>query len=264
MDIALVQLSSPDDESQNQRIERAEQLLRAQEAADLIVLPELWSAGYFHFDQYPELSETVDGRTVSMCAAVAKNLGAYVHVGSIVERVSERVLRNTSVLIDPHGGIAHQYSKLHVFGYKSLEADLLTPGDSLQVAETPYGKMAGTTCYDLRFPGLWSELSLRGAEIVVVPAAWPAARREHWRLLTSARAVEHQVYVLACNASGTQGGVELGGTSRIVDPGGRLLAEAGEGEEVLRTTIDPELVHTTRREFPVIADRLTDYSGLTR
>ncbi|QSZ54001.1 carbon-nitrogen family hydrolase [Paenarthrobacter sp. AT5] len=264
MDIALVQLSSPDDDSQTQRIERTEKLLREQEGADLIVLPELWSAGYFHFGQYPELSETLNGPTVRMCASVAKNLGTYVHVGSIVERVAGGALRNTSVLVDPRGNIAHQYSKLHVFGYKSLEADLLTRGDSLQVADTPYGKMAGTTCYDLRFPGLWSELSVRGAEIVVVPAAWPAARREHWRLLTSARAVEHQVYVLACNAAGRQEGVELGGTSRIVDPGGRLLAEAGDGEEVLRTTIDPDLVHTTRREFPVIADRLTDYSALTR
>ena len=270
MDIALVQLSSPDNETQSRRIERAEALLREQRGADLIVLPELWSAGYFHFEQYPDLSETVDGPTVAMCAAVAKDLGAYVHVGSIVERLegggpgSSPVLRNTSVLVDPQGTVAHRYSKLHVFGYKSLEADLLTPGASLPVADTPFGQMAGTTCYDLRFPGLWSELSVRGAEIVVVPAAWPAARREHWKLLTSARAVEHQVFVLACNAAGIQEGVELGGTSRVVDPAGRLVAEAGAGEEVLRLSIDPGLVQTTRSEFPVIADRLADYSGLAR
>lgn len=264
MDIALVQLSSPDAESQTQRIERAEKLLREQAGADLIVLPELWSAGYFHFDQYPALSETLNGPTLSMCASVAKDLNAYVHAGSIVERIDGGALRNTSVLVDPQGHVVHEYSKLHVFGYKSLEADLLTPGTSLPVADTPFGKMAGTTCYDLRFPGLWSELSLRGAEIVVVPAAWPAARREHWKLLTSARAVEHQVFVLACNATGVQEGVELGGTSRIVDPAGRLLAEAGTGEEVLRATIDPNSVQETRREFPVIADRLTDYSGLAR
>ncbi|MHC6222862.1 carbon-nitrogen family hydrolase [Arthrobacter sp. MMS24-S77] len=270
MDIALVQLSSPDNETQSQRIERAEAILREQRGADLIVLPELWSAGYFHFEQYPELSETVDGSTVAMCSAVAKELGTYVHVGSIVERVEggapggSPMLRNTSVLVDPQGKVAHRYSKLHVFGYKSLEADLLTPGVSLPVADTPFGRMAGTTCYDLRFPGLWSELSVRGAEIVVVPAAWPAARREHWKLLTSARAVEHQVFVLACNAAGIQDGVELGGASRIVDPAGRLVAEAGASEEVLRASIDPSLVQTTRSEFPVIADRLADYSGLAR
>ena len=270
MDLALVQLSSPDDETQSQRTDRAEALLREQRGADLIVLPELWSAGYFHFGQYPELSESVNGPTVAMCAAVAKDLGAYVHVGSIVERidgpatVGSPAFRNTSVLVDPQGNLAHRYSKLHVFGYKSLEADLLTPGTSLPVAATPFGQMAGTTCYDLRFPGLWSELRVRGAEIVIVPAAWPAARREHWKLLTSARAVEHQVFVLACNAAGTQEGVELGGTSRVIDPSGRLVAEAGTGEEVLHASIDPGLVQATRSEFPVIADRLADYSGLAR
>lgn len=264
MDVALVQLSSPDNEPQAERIERAESLLRDQHGADLLVLPELWSAGYFHFGQYPELSESTTGRTVSMCASVARNLKTHVHIGSIVERAGDGALRNTSVLVDPEGKIVHTYSKLHVFGYKSLEAELLTPGTSLPVADTAFGRMAGTTCYDLRFPGLWSELSVRGAEIVIVPAAWPAARREHWRLLTSARAVEHQVYVLACNAAGVQTGVELGGTSRIVDPAGRLVAEAGTGEEVLRAAIDPSLVHATRREFPVIADRLADYAGLAR
>ncbi|GGI02797.1 carbon-nitrogen family hydrolase [Arthrobacter liuii] len=270
MEIALVQLSSPDNETQGQRIERAEAILRAQRRPDLIVLPELWSAGYFHFEQYGERAETVDGPTVAMCAAVAKDLGTYVHVGSIIEQAkggvsgSSPVLRNTSVLVDPEGKVAHRYSKIHVFGYKSLEADLLTPGTSLPVVHTPFGKMAGTTCFDLRFPGLWSELSVRGAEIVVVPAAWPAERLEHWRLLTSARALEHQVFLLACNAAGTQKGVELGGTSRVVDPAGRVVAEAGSDEEVLRVSIDPGLVQATRREFPVIPGRLTDYSGLGR
>ncbi|MDQ4504369.1 carbon-nitrogen family hydrolase [Sinomonas sp. ASV322] len=264
MDISLVQLSSPDSETQAERIDRAEAILRAQAGADLMVLPELWSAGYFHFDQYPDLSETLEGgATVAMCAAVARDLRAHVHVGSIVERAAHGALRNTSVLLGPDGSVVHEYSKIHVFGYQSLEAGLLTPGASLPVAAAPFGRVAGITCYDLRFPGLWSELSVRGAEIVIVPAAWPAARREHWRLLTSARAVEHQVFVLACNAAGVQEGVELGGASRVVDPTGRVLAEAGDGDEVLRASIDPSLVQTTRDEFPVIADRLPDYASLS-
>ncbi|MDP5225693.1 MULTISPECIES: carbon-nitrogen family hydrolase [Arthrobacter] len=262
MEISLIQLSSPDTESQAQRIDRAESLIRAQDGADLIVLPELWSAGYFHFDEYPDLAEDLHGPTVAMCSAVARELETHVHLGSIVERTDSGALRNTSLLLGPDGAIVHRYSKIHVFGYQSLEAELLTPGDSLPVAVTPFGTVAGITCYDLRFPGLWSELSTRGAGIVVVPAAWPAARREHWRLLTSARAVEHQMFVLACNAAGVQEGVELGGTSRVVDPAGRLLAEAGPQEEILRVTIDPSQVDTVRREFPVITDRLADYASL--
>lgn len=270
MEIALVQLSSPDNETQSQRIDRAEALLRQQRGADLLVLPEIWSAGYFHFKQYRELSETGHGLTVRMCTAVAKELRTYVHIGSMIEQVqgaahgSAPALRNTSMLIDPQGNVAHRYSKIHVFGYQSLETELLSPGTSLPVVHTPFGSVAATTCYDLRFPGLWSELSVRGAEIVIVPAAWPAARREHWKLLTSVRAVEHQVFILACNAAGIQEGIELAGTSRIVDPAGHLVAEAGRGEEVLRASIDPGLVQTTRSEFPVLADRLADYQGLDR
>lgn len=263
MEIALLQVASPDLETQLDRIDRVAQLLADQRGADLVVLPELWSAGYFHFDEYPALSETLDGATVRMCQSAARSLKAHVHIGSIVERTSSGALRNTSLLLTPSGDIVHRYSKIHVFGYRSQEAQLLTPGDALPVAETALGLIAGTTCYDLRFPGLWSELSVRGAEIVIVPAAWPAARREHWQLLTSTRALEHQVFVIACNAAGSQNGVQLGGTSRIVDPFGRLIAEAGEQEDVLRASVDLATVAATRTEFPVINDRLPDYASLS-
>ncbi len=263
MEIALVQVASDDLEPPRDRIERVRELLSAQKEADLVVLPELWSAGYFHFDEYPALAESLDGPTVRMCADVARELGTWVHAGSIVERGDDGALRNTSLLLDPTGKVAHRYSKIHVFGYRSREAELLSPGTALPVASTPFGTVAGITCYDLRFPGLWSELGSRGAELVIVPAAWPAARREHWRLLTSARAVEHQLIVVACNAAGTQAGVELGGTSRVVDPTGRLLGECGADEEVLRVHADLRSVAAWRAEFPVIADRLADYSQLS-
>ncbi|PRI11539.1 carbon-nitrogen hydrolase [Leucobacter massiliensis] len=266
--VALVQLASPADETREQRIERVEALLRANAGAELYVLPELWSAGYFSFDRYAELAETLDGPTVSMGRRLARELGAAIHLGSIVERGAEGALHNTAVLVDADGRIAQTYRKIHVFGYQSLESQLLTPGDSLSVVPGPLGPTAGTTCYDLRFPGLWQELSDRGAEAVVVPAAWPAARREHWRLLTQARAVEHQLWVLACNACGEQGEpsapVRLGGTSRIVDPAGRVVAECGEDEQVLMADLDPGSVARVRAEFPVLADRLgaADYAAL--
>ncbi len=259
--IALVQVASPDAESPAERIERVEQLLRQHEGVDLFVLPELWSAGYFAFDRYDERAETLDGPTVEMGRRVARDLGAAVHLGSIVERGADGALHNTAVLIDARGRIAQTYRKIHVFGYQSLESQLLRPGGSLSVVPGPLGETASTTCYDLRFPGLWQELSARGAETVVVPAAWPAARREHWRLLTQARAVEHQVWVLACNACGTQGegagAVALGGFSRVVDPSGRVVAECGDGEEVLVVEVDASRVAEVRAEFPVIADRLS-------
>ena len=262
MKVALAQVASPDSETREERIDRVEAILRGIDGAELIVLPELWSAGYFHFDEYQSLAETLAGPTVSMCSRVAAELGVYLHVGSIIEAGEDGRLSNTSILLGPDGKILHTYRKIHVFGYKSKEASLLTAGSSLPVVELPFGATAGITCYDLRFPGLWMELSTRGAEIVIVPAAWPAARREHWRLLTTARALEHQIFVIACNAAGSQEGVELGGHSRVVDPAGNVLAEAGAGESVLMVDIDPDQVKAVRTEFPVIGDRLAAYDAL--
>ncbi|MGK0714951.1 nitrilase-related carbon-nitrogen hydrolase [Leucobacter sp. W1153] len=258
--VALVQVASPDSESQSERIDRVETLLRAHgdSSVELFVLPELWSAGYFAFAHYDDLAEALDGPTVSMGQRVAKDLGAWIHLGSFVERGAAGSLHNTAVLISPTGEIAHTYRKIHVFGYQSLEAELLTPGDALGVSSSPLGPLASTTCYDLRFPGLWLELGARGAESVAVPAAWPAARREHWRLLTQARAVEHQLWVLAVNACGSQGEIELGGCSRVVDPWGTVVAECSPSdEEVLIVDLDPGLVAQVRAEFPVIGDRLS-------
>ncbi|MPV35539.1 carbon-nitrogen family hydrolase [Georgenia subflava] len=264
MRVALVQVASPPEESVEDRRARVGQLVRSAAGADLIVLPELWGVGYFAFDSYAAAAETLDGPTVAWAADLARELGAHLHLGSLVEDVGNGRYRNTAVLVAPDGTVAHDYSKIHVFGYKSKEAELLQPGTQVAVSDTPFGAVGSTTCYDLRFPELWRRLVDTGAELVVVPAAWPAARREHWRLLTTARAVEQQVYVIACNAVGTQAGTELGGHSRVVDPWGTVLAEAGTDEGVTFCDLDPALVGQVRDEFPVLKDRLSDYGALAR
>lgn len=263
MKIALAQVASPDEESSAERLERVcAMLTRLEQNVDLVVLPELWRVGYNHFDDYPHAAESLSGPTVQALAGIARQRRCYLHLGTIVETGEQGKLRNTAVLIGPDGRIAHRYSKVHVFGYHSREAQLLQPGTEIGTAATPFGQVAATTCYDLRFPGLWSELVGAGAQLVVVPAAWPRARREHWRLLTSARAVDNQVFVIACNATGTHNAVELGGHSRIVDPWGAVVAEADATEGIIVAEIDPSLVERTRTEFPVLADRLDNYGLL--
>jgi predicted amidohydrolase len=224
--------------------------------ADLVVLPELWLPGYFAFDSYAELAEPLDGDTVSAGREWAVRLGAHLHLGSILERDEQGRLYNTAVLIGPDGQTIHTYRKIHVFGYRSREAELLTPGERVDVVHTPLGRLGATTCYDLRFPELYRALVDEGAESVVVCSAWPAARLAHWRLFTSTRAVEEQVVLIACNAVGQQaGGVRLAGHSRVVDPWGEVLAEAGEDEGVAICDIDTGVVASARTEFPVLADR---------
>ena len=260
--VALVQVASPPAEAQFDRIKRVAQLLRGYKDVDLFVLPELWSPGYFAFDEYATRAEALDGPTVTAMAEVASELGSWIHLGSIIERGSSEhgtagQLFNTAVLLNAAGEIVQLYRKIHVFGYESLESQLLTPGETLSVTDSPVGPLASTTCYDLRFPGLWQQISDRGAWAAVVPAAWPAARREHWRVLSQARAIEHQLWVLACNAGGVQGDVQLGGFSRIIDPSGQVVLECGDGEEVRVADLPLDAVSLTREAFPVIADRLS-------
>ncbi|WP_227998940.1 carbon-nitrogen family hydrolase [Nocardia australiensis] len=263
MKIALAQIASPDTETPADRLERGRRAVaEISEDVELVVLPELWRVGYNHFDNYPAAAESLDGPTAQVMRAIARDRGCYVHAGTIVEQADAGKLRNTAILFGPDGRLVHHYSKIHVFGYQSREAQLLEPGHAIDVADTPFGAVAATTCYDLRFPGLWTELVGAGAQLVIVPAAWPAARLAHWRLMTSARAVDNQVFVIACNATGTHQGVELAGHSRIVDPWGEVITETDDAEGISIAEIDPAVVDRTRTEFPVLTDRLDDYRFL--
>lgn len=224
------------------------------EGADLVVLPELWATGYFHFDRYRAEAEPLDGPTVTALAAVASRLGVHLVGGSIVERTPDG-LANTCLVFDPSGALVHTYRKVHLFAYGSEEARLLIPGQAVGTALGPGCIMGVTTCYDLRFPEIFRLLVADGAEVLVVPAAWPAERVAHWRLLLRARAVENQAVVVGCNGTGEQRGTTLGGHSAVVDPWGTVLAEAGAGEEVVEATVDLASLRRLRAEFPVLAQR---------
>ena len=251
-----MQVASPAAESVVQRRERVAAMVAETAGADLVVLPELWLPGYFAFDAYPELAEPLHGDTVMAAREWARQLGCHLHMGSVLERTDDGRLHNTAVLIDPDGGILHTYRKMHVFGYQSREAELLSPGETTGTAATALGRIGTTTCYDLRFPELYRTLVDEGAETIVVCSAWPAARRHHWRLFTATRAVEEQVVLIACNAVGEQaGGVRLGGHSRIVDPWGEVLVEAGDDEGITFCDVDTSVIQSARTEFPVLADR---------
>jgi predicted amidohydrolase len=259
--VSMVQVASPADETVARRRARVARLVHGAAGSDLIVLPELWAVGYFAFDAYQAAAEPVDGPTVTDAARWARELGCHILAGSYVERDGEGRLFNTTALVAPDGTVLHRYRKVHVFGYQSLEATLLTPGGEVSAVPTPFGPLGTTTCYDLRFPEIWRGLVSAGAELVVTPAAWPEARLEHWRLFTQARAVEEQVLLIACNAVGDQAGVRLGGHSRAVDPWGTVLAEAGQDEGITTVEADQKAIAQTRETFPVLGDRYEAFAA---
>jgi predicted amidohydrolase len=129
-------------------------------------------------------------------------------------------------------------------------------GDELVVVDTVVGRLGLATCYDLRFPEMFRRLGDAGADIVVVPAAWPAARVAHWRVLAQARAIENQFVVVAVNTVGVQHGLAMGGYSAVIDARGEVLAEgSADTEQVLVAEVDLDAVQQWREQFPVRADR---------
>jgi predicted amidohydrolase len=256
--VHVIQLESSLREQPADRLRRAVDLVRDQHGADLVVLPELWLSGGFAIDSFAAAAEALDGPTVSAMSAAARQLGAWVHAGSLVERTEDGRLYNTAVLLRPDGSLAAVYRKLHLFGFTGGETSVLTAGTDLVTVDLDGVTAALVTCYDLRFPELFRALLDRGAELFLVPAAWPTQRVAHWSLLARARAVEDQAFVVAVGGCGDQDGVVLGGRSVVVDPWGVVLAEAGETEQVLVADVDPALVRKTRADFPVLADRRPD------
>ncbi|TCP40770.1 putative amidohydrolase [Tamaricihabitans halophyticus] len=258
MQIALLQLASPGEESVEDRVTRVTGMLEAEHDlrdTDLLVLPEMWTAGYFSFAEYASRAEPFDGSTLATARAAARAFDLFVHLGSFVEAGADGRLYNTSAVVAPDGAVVTAYRKVHLFGYGSQESELLTAGDQLGVGRVAASTSGITTCYDLRFPELFRSLVDEGAEQLIVCAAWPAARLEHWRLFTSVRAVEQQATLIACNAVGEQHGVALGGHSRVVAPTGEVLVEAGTEQGFTYVDVDPALPRKTRAEFSALADR---------
>ncbi|WP_405890304.1 carbon-nitrogen family hydrolase [Streptomyces sp. NBC_00133] len=256
MRASLIQIAVDPDESVHSRRRRAASLVREQHGADLVVLPELWPVGAFAYQSFEGEAESPAGPTYEAMAKAASDAGVWLHAGSVVERDPDGTLYNTSLVLSPTGELAATYRKIHRFGFDQGEAVMMGAGESLVTLALPELTLGLATCYDLRFPELFRGLVDAGAQAFVVPAGWPARRREHWTLLARARAVENQAYVLACGTAGTHAGVEQAGHSIVVDPWGEVLAEAGPGEEVLSVELDVTKVLTTREQFPVLKDRM--------
>jgi predicted amidohydrolase len=229
--------------------------LEAARGAALVCLPELWHVGYPNFDRYTGGAQPADGPLTQWLARRARDLGAVLHGGSFLERDGGR-LYNTAVLFDRDGRRLGSYRKIHLFGAAGRERELLTAGDQLVTADAGWGRVGLATCYDLRFPELFRRLVDLGATVLLVPAAWRRSALADWRLLCRARALENQCFLIAAAVCGAAGGMRFSGHSMVVDPTGRIVAEAGEQETILFAEIDPGQIAETRRRFPVLKDRM--------
>lgn len=254
MRVTCIQLEMEDQDREDTITDLLEQLAKAPES-DLIVLPELWSTGFFRFSRYQTEAEGLDGLLVSQMREKAVERGCYLHMGSFVEKDGAR-FHNTSLLINPGGEIIAQYRKIHLFGYQSEEQKILTAGKAVVTAETDFGITGLSTCYDLRFPELFRAMVDSGTSIFLVTSAWPMARLDAWKLFCRSRAHENLSFLIACNCAGANEGTSYAGHSMIVSPQGDVLASAGEDGTIVSVEIDTQESSRFRSNFPALEDRV--------
>ncbi|WP_432043525.1 nitrilase-related carbon-nitrogen hydrolase [Streptomyces cadmiisoli] len=256
MRASLLQLSVDSSETAEDRRLRAAAKVRDRAGDDLVVLPELWTAGAWAYDDWEREAEPLDGPTAAAMSDAARAAGVWLHAGSIVERDAGGTLYNTALLFDRDGSLRGHYRKIHRYGFDTGEAVAMGGGNDVVTVATEFGGLGLAICYDIRFPELFRGLLDAGAELIVLPAAWPAKRLAHLQLLVRARAVEEQVFLLACDATGTHGGMQQAGHSMIVDPWGTVVADAGDGERTVTADVDMAEVTRIRTELPVLRDRV--------
>ncbi|MDD2735071.1 MAG: carbon-nitrogen family hydrolase [Desulfuromonadaceae bacterium] len=221
----------------------------AAQGVNLAVLPEMWSSG-FSYKNLNKLALRTQGIVDELLELSSRH--KMVIIGSMPEPNGDKVF-NAVYVID-NGSLAGVYRKMHLFSLLGEER-AFSGGDSWLCAETSIGKVGVIICYDLRFPELSRRLAVEGAQVICVPAQWPKPRQEHWRTLLRARAMENQLFIVACNAYGIIGKLDFFGMSMIIDAKGELLAEAGDCEGEIVASLDMQAMTDWRAQIPCFNDR---------
>jgi predicted amidohydrolase len=260
--VAAVQLNATADREAN--LAAADSLVRqaAARGARLVLLPEKWTL-LGSGEQLRAGAEPIDGPAMSWAREAARELGIELVAGSFTELDADGRRHNTSLHIGPDGEIRATYRKIHMFdvtveGLEYRESEHEDAGGEIVVSRTDDGLELGMTiCYDLRFPELYRILALRGARVLLVPAAFTlATTRDHWEILLRARAVENQAFVIAANQIGeNEPGRFSGGRSMIVDPWGVVLAQATDTVGVIVADLDLGRLESIRSSLPSLANR---------
>jgi omega-amidase len=225
------------------------------EPSSLFILPETYATG---FTMDTECSaEATDGETLQFISGLARRFGIWVTAGIVVKDASG-VCRNQSVTVGPDGSEVGRYSKIFPFT-RGKENTVHAAGS--RVVSFPVGEftMAPFVCFDLRFPEIFRAAALQGTNLITVIASWPMPRTEHWMALLRARAIENQSYVVGVNRCGTDPFFTYEGRSMVIDPSGKVLADAGNAEGVVSAELDLTFLKSYRADLPFLADLRPEY-----
>jgi predicted amidohydrolase len=226
----------------------------ARGGARLVVLTEMYATGFsMHTDR---IAEPFDGSSARFLVEQAREHGVWV-CGSVAERAPgdppEAKPGNVLIIAAPDGAI-HRYTKIHPFSYAG-EHERFRAGKELLTVDIDGVRVTGFVCYDLRFADEFWTIA-PATDCYVVVANWPAARRDHWRTLLVARAIENEAYVIGVNRVGEGGRLSYAGDSLAVSPWGEIITDGdGAGETVLFAEVDASVVDDTRARYPFLQDR---------
>lgn len=219
----------------------------AERNVDLLLLPEMSFTG---FSMNTDITKEDDYKTVKRMMIYAKQYKTAIGFGWVKD-CGEKSENHYSI-VDKEGEMISDYAKIHPFSF-SGEDQKFQGGDKISNFELNDIIFSNFICYDLRFPEIF-QIASKTAHVIIVPANWPQSRREHWRCLLQARAIENQIYILAINCVGRIGGLDYSGDSCIIDPNGRVVLELLHKEGVLEYNLVDD-VQDFRDRFPVKKDR---------
>ena len=264
MRVALLQVSSSDDPQANLGLVADMVSEAAGRGAQWVLTPEVTNMVSLSRDhQRAHLSGQAGDPVLSGMRQLAAHHGIWLSIGSLALKTDDPDGRfaNRSFLISPSGDIIAQYDKIHMFDVQVSEVETylesagFRPGDRAVVADTDFGRVGLTICYDLRFPALFRDLAQAGATFITVPAAFsPVTGRAHWEPLLRARAIENGVFILAAAQTGLHPSIgkrrETYGHSMVISPWGEVLADAGTETGMIVVDLDPQQVAKTRGRIP--------------
>ncbi len=221
----------------------------AEEGADVLILPELFSTG-FPPDRAAILAQEWGSKTQQFLAETAIQYGATVIAGCGDPDEKSKILNNARVYA-PGGDCKAVYHKIHLFSY-GREDKYVIPGETPVLFKIKAYSASVFICYDLRFPGIFRAVAPE-VSIIFVIANWPQKRRDHWCCLLKARAIENQCWVIGVNRIGTDStGLHYCGDSMVVDPMGKVIKHMPENKSVQVVSIDPDKTVFVRKNYPFL------------
>jgi len=263
--IAQCQLPVPADKDETLALVERTVREAVSRKADFVTLPEMFCCPY-RTENFPLYAEEEGGRVWKACSGLARDYRVYLSAGSMPERDPSGRIYNTAYVFDRSGRQIARHRKMHLFdidvkgGQRFRESETLYAGNSVTTFETEFGTFGLCVCYDFRFPELGRLMALRGAQVILVPAAFNMTTGPaHWETMFRSQALNNQVFAVGTAPAREEGAFYISwGHSIVTDPWGQVASQMDEKQGVSVTEMDLARIREVREQLPLLRHRRTD------